>query len=121
MPPSRLLFLFWASQNAAAFAPVQLNSAAYKLTTSLNAIARRDALVGVLSTAAAVLTPSSTSWAAETIGKEDGCKDSQCIGVWDGLLADCPHENLSGSAKLLKTGAGCVCSQDDTPGIFSEP
>lgn len=50
---------------------------------------------------------------AETIGKEGDCNDQYCIGVWDGLLADCPH--------TMTAGAGCTASQDDTPGIFSEP
>mmetsp|Transcript_31539 Transcript_31539/g.47265 ORF Transcript_31539/g.47265 Transcript_31539/m.47265 type:complete len:306 (+) Transcript_31539:48-965(+) len=53
--------------------------------------------------------------AAETVGKDPNCNDASCLGVWDGLLADCPHT----SNKL--TGAGCVSSQDDTPGIFAEP
>ena len=52
--------------------------------------------------------------AAETIGKDPNCNDSACIGVWDGLLADCPHQ-------IFSSGAGCTASQDDTPGIFSEP
>jgi len=53
--------------------------------------------------------------AAETVGKDPNCDDRTCLGVWDGLLADCPHDPLS------RSGAGCTCSQDDTPGIFSEP
>jgi len=52
--------------------------------------------------------------AAETVGKDPDCNDSSCLGVWDGLLADCPHSNM-------RQGAGCTSSQDDTPGIFSEP
>jgi Protein of unknown function (DUF1499) len=52
--------------------------------------------------------------AAETIGKDENCNDSSCLGVWDGLLADCPH----GKRQI---GAGCTSSQDDTPGIFAEP
>lgn len=62
--------------------------------------------------------PSNIANAAETIGKDPKCNDSTCLGVWDGLLADCPHgtNNLFGSG-----GAGCVSSQDDTPGIFAEP
>jgi len=58
--------------------------------------------------------------AAETIGKDEACNDSSCLGVWDGLLADCPHGNKN---KLMNNGnkAGCVSSQDDTPGIFAEP
>jgi len=58
-------------------------------------------------------TPSSPSFAAETVGKDPDCNDSSCLGVWDGLLADCPHTKSS--------SAGCTSSQDDTPGIFSEP
>lgn len=54
--------------------------------------------------------------AVETIGKEEGCYDATCLGVWDGLLADCPHGGLGGMG-----GSGCVSSQDDTPGSFAEP
>lgn len=55
--------------------------------------------------------------AAETVGKDENCNEATCLGVWDGLLADCPHSyprNKFG-------GAGCVSSQDDTPGVFAEP
>eukprot|EP00957_Ditylum_brightwellii_P102306 7799144-Ditylum_brightwellii.AAC.1 len=55
--------------------------------------------------------------AAETVGKDPNCNDGSCLGIWDGLLADCPHDG-----KLsLGGGAGCVSSQDDTPGVFAEP
>lgn len=54
-------------------------------------------------------------YAAETVGKDEDCNDSTCLGVWDGLLADCPH------GKIMAANAGCTSSQDDTPGIFSEP
>lgn len=54
------------------------------------------------------------SFAAETVGKDDDCNESGCLGVWDGLLADCPHGKLTANA-------GCTSSQDDTPGMFSEP
>lgn len=60
---------------------------------------------------------SSIAFAAETVGKDPNCNGGSCIGVWDGLLADCPH----GRGAVFKTGAGCTSSQDDTPGIFSEP
>jgi uncharacterized protein (DUF1499 family) len=50
---------------------------------------------------------------AETVGKDPDCNDRSCLGVWDGLLADCPHGR--------NAGAGCTSSQDDTPGIFAEP
>ncbi|KAG7361082.1 hypothetical protein IV203_036182 [Nitzschia inconspicua] len=52
--------------------------------------------------------------AAETVGKDPNCNDSSCLGVWDGILADCPHTTAI-------FGAGCVSSQDDTPGLFAEP
>ena len=42
---------------------------------------------------------------AETIGKDPDCNDASCLGVWDGLLADCPHGSLAGY------GSGCVSSQ----------
>jgi len=64
----------------------------------------------------------SVASAAETIGKDENCNDSLCVGVWDGLLADCPHNNDGpGNMFMIQGGAGCVCSQDDTPGVFSEP
>jgi uncharacterized protein (DUF1499 family) len=56
----------------------------------------------------------SPALAAETVGKDSDCKDATCLGVWDGLLADCPHNTM-------KSGAGCVSSQDDTPAVFAEP
>lgn len=52
---------------------------------------------------------------AETIGKDLNCNSKNCLGVWDGLLADCPHGDR------IAVGAGCVSSQDDTPGTFAEP
>jgi hypothetical protein len=55
------------------------------------------------------------AFGAETVGKDSDCTDRLCLGVWDGLLADCPH------GLGLNAGAGCTSSQDDTPGIFSEP
>eukprot|EP00566_Odontella_aurita_P017250 CAMPEP_0113526774 /NCGR_PEP_ID=MMETSP0015_2-20120614/929_1 /TAXON_ID=2838 /ORGANISM="Odontella" /LENGTH=271 /DNA_ID=CAMNT_0000425139 /DNA_START=430 /DNA_END=1245 /DNA_ORIENTATION=+ /assembly_acc=CAM_ASM_000160 len=54
--------------------------------------------------------------AAETVGKDPECNDATCLGVWDGLLADCPHSRVA-----INYGAGCVSSQDDTPRIFAEP
>lgn len=71
---------------------------------------RRHAILSILSTTASVI-PLSVS--AETIGKDPNCNNRDCLGVWDGLLADCPHG--------MTLGAGCVSSQDDTPGIFAEP
>ncbi len=62
--------------------------------------------------AAVMLSPSITN-AAETIGKDPDCNDSSCLGIWDGLLADCPHGTIT-----MRQGAGCASSQDDTPGMF---
>jgi len=62
-----------------------------------------------------LLTPTDEVTAAETVGKEPNCNGLNCLGIWDGLLADCPHNNL------FSPGAGCTSSQDDAPGIFSEP
>ena len=71
----------------------------------------------------ASFTTSIAANAAETIGKDESCNDASCLGVWDGLLADCPHDKRSSSSTLFSrgAGAGCVSSQDDTPGIFAEP
>lgn len=62
-----------------------------------------------------ILVPSESA-VAETVGKDDNCNSPQCLGVWGGLLASCPHDKLS-----MTMGAGCAASQDDTPGIFAEP
>ena len=59
--------------------------------------------------------------AAETIGKDPNCNDASCLGVWDGLLADCPHDNLNAISLPFGTTSGCASSQDDTPGVFAEP
>lgn len=63
---------------------------------------------------ASLLVAAGGDAAAETIGKDPQCNDSTCLGVWDGLLADCPHS-------AFQSSAGCVSSQDDTPGVFAEP
>mmetsp|Transcript_4120 Transcript_4120/g.6885 ORF Transcript_4120/g.6885 Transcript_4120/m.6885 type:complete len:291 (-) Transcript_4120:1003-1875(-) len=88
---------------------------------------RRKFLSSVLTLAATTTTPQFTpanthlfpnsmiANAVETVGKDPNCNDASCLGVWDGLLADCPH-----TSNKLK-GAGCVSSQDDTPGVFAEP
>lgn len=74
---------------------------------SLSIASRRD----ILASTSILLLPSAAK--AETIGKEEGCNDSTCLGVWDGILANCE----SGVK-----GAGCVSSQDDvTPRVFAEP
>jgi hypothetical protein len=78
---------------------------------------RREVCLGALTFTLLVgqsITSGQAADAAETIGKEENCNDSSCLGIWDGLLADCPHG-------MLKANAGCSSSQDDTPGIFSEP
>jgi hypothetical protein len=70
---------------------------------------------GMFSIGSGIVGRPSIASAAETVGKDADCDDRSCLGVWDGLLADCPHGGLRGG------GSGCTCSQDDTPGIFSEP
>jgi hypothetical protein len=68
-----------------------------------------------VSNAFAIMSVVDPAFAAETtIGKDPDCNEAGCLGVWDGLLADCPHGGL-------KIGAGCTASQDDTPGVFAEP
>ena len=88
-------------------------------------VTRRDYLRQMVAaiTVATLLHPVPVR-SAETIGKADDCNDSFCLGVWDGLLADCPHtinDFMQGAPMVLRSGAVCVSSQDDTPGIFSEP
>lgn len=82
--------------------------------TSAWTLKRRDAACHMLYGLVAISSISVSSHAAETVGKDSSCNSSFCLGVWDGLLADCPH----GSGAI---GAGCVASQDDTPGNFAEP
>lgn len=90
-----------------------------KATTSRRQLFRRSASVvgGIVLIGSSRIQP---SFASETVGKDADCNDRSCLGVWDGLLADCPH------GSILKGvggggGAGCTSSQDDTPGIFAEP
>lgn len=76
-------------------------------------VSRRNFAAGIFAAATAEgIVPAR---AAETVGKDESCNDANCLGVWDGLLADCPHNNKFGG------GAACVSSQDDTPGVFAEP
>ena len=77
---------------------------------------RREFVSKILASSASVLVGTASVAHAETVGKDENCQDSSCLGVWDGLLADCPHGKLD-----MKSGAGCVSSQDDTPGVFAEP
>lgn len=105
-------------------------------TTGSNLLTRRQGVFALLGCGTAgVLSevPALSSlrppwvYAAETVGKDPNCNDSSCLGVWDGLLADCPHAGTSwwsGAGKPRRGwtgGSGCTSSQDDTPGIFAEP
>ena len=67
-----------------------------------NVMNRRSALINSCASCIPFILPMSVN-AAETIGKDPNCNGPSCLGVWDGLLADCPHGNLGGSA--------CVSSQ----------
>lgn len=81
-------------------------------------------LKGLSSSFVVLLTSTDKAAAAETVGKDPDCDDITCLGVWDGLLADCPHNNVNLGGFIPGIpggGAGCMASQDDTPGIFSEP
>jgi len=86
-------------------------------STTAREFDRRSLLKTAGATIASLSFFSDQAVAAETVGKDPNCSAANCLGVWDGLLADCPHDNLT----LLGGGAGCTSSQDDTPGIFSEP
>jgi hypothetical protein len=88
-------------------------------TSGWSSPSRRRRVLESIVTSLVVVFPTSiaaANAAVETIGKEADCKNAGCLGVWDGLLADCPHGVMSRGA-----GAGCASSQDDMPGIFAEP
>jgi hypothetical protein len=89
---------------------------------------------GVVTSCTIVVSWSSNVKASyvETIGKDSNCNDANCLGIWDGLFANCNHvSSSSGSSSssslsttiqgMIRTSAGCVSSQDDTPGSFAEP
>jgi uncharacterized protein (DUF1499 family) len=73
-------------------------------------VSRRRTVLLWIGAGAAVVTPGAAT-AAETIGKADDCNTPYCLGVWDGLLADCHPDH----------DKNCVSSQDDTPRVFMEP
>jgi hypothetical protein len=85
-------------------------------TSGWSSPSRRRRVLESIVTSLVVFPSIAANAAVETIGKDAGCNDSSCLGVWDGLLADCPHGVMSRG-----TGAGCTSSQDDMPGIFAEP
>jgi hypothetical protein len=86
-------------------------------STSTRGLSRRHFFAASSSLVVGGLLPPTA--AAETVGKDEGCNDATCLGIWDGLLADCPHpaNNFMGGGG----SAACVSSQDDTPGVFAEP
>lgn len=79
-------------------------------------ISRRQHIACLFSLVAGPAILTKPAFASETVGKDEACDDASCLGIWDGLLADCPHGKLA-----MNSGAGCVSSQDDTPGVFAEP
>jgi uncharacterized protein (DUF1499 family) len=69
-----------------------------------------------------LLKPDTCHAVVETIGKDPNCNDASCLGVWDGLLANCDHSTAGPTIQISNPiTAGCVSSQDDTPGTFAEP
>ena len=103
------------------------NALAFQVRPDTGISSRRILLQNVLQAPATAATATATlilqneasptnANAAETIGKDPNCNDASCLGIWDGLFADCPHGKINMSA-----GAGCASSQDDTPGVFAEP
>ncbi len=83
-----------------------------------SSLSRRSLVASLIGTsAAASFLAVPVVKASETVGKDPDCNDSTCLGVWDGLLADCPH----GPGASALGSSACVASQDDTPGIFAEP
>lgn len=102
---------------------IRNNSSSNKSTETKQCVTRKEWLKSIIvattTTTASTIVSSSivpVSNAAETVGKDPLCNTISCLGVWDGLLADCPH-----GAIQMKVGSGCASSQDDTPGIFAEP
>ena len=92
------------------------DSARSALPTTMEGLDRRSFLWKVPSIVlGTALYGNEEAEAVETVGKDPDCNERMCLGVWGGMLADCPH----GGGFLQ--GAGCTSSQDDTPGIFSEP
>jgi uncharacterized protein (DUF1499 family) len=101
--------LLWLAYNVVVAAVLLLSSVCHGL-----AVSRRNAVLLISATTTTATVGSSCSHknavavAAETVGKDDDCTSPYCLGVWDGLLADCQDNN-------------CVSSQDDTPRVFMEP
>lgn len=112
--------------------PVSLSLFSSNATTSSDIVTSRRYVFGYISLRSIAVAAVSSfglfpdfaaAGAEETVGKDPNCNDRSCLGVWDGLLADCPHQegDFSRLGRIGGSGAGCVASQDDTPGIFAEP
>lgn len=84
---------------------VLFGASLWSIASSLALVSRRRRQL--LSIWVATSAAASAS-AAETVGKDADCNALYCLGVWDGILADCNERN-------------CVSSQDDTPSVFAEP
>lgn len=116
-----LPFSFDNHPQACASSAPMLDSSLYS-SSPTNTSTRRQWCAGVLQSSMLVLSTTistnTAAMAAETVGKDENCNTASCLGVWDGLLADCPHNNKN---KFLGRNAACVSSQDDTPGVFAEP
>jgi uncharacterized protein (DUF1499 family) len=104
----------WNELRVPQFRPlVETQQQQQQLTTRRRAFGNVFAILTSSITSAAMIESLKSYAYGETIGKDPACNDALCLGVWDGILADCPHPTT--------TIAGCVSSQDDTPATFAEP
>jgi uncharacterized membrane protein len=115
----KLLLLQLSALHICALVPLTTPSPHHssRLIAKDGSLSRRALVASIIAASAASFLAVPVVKASETVGKDPDCNDSTCLGVWDGLLADCPH----GPGASVMGSATCVASQDDTPGIFAEP
>ena len=114
-----MLLLQLSAMHLCALVPLRTPSLHHSSRTVAkdSTLSRRALVASLISTSVASFLAVPVVKASETVGKDPDCNDSTCLGVWDGLLADCPH----GPGSSAIGSSACVASQDDTPGIFAEP
>lgn len=88
LPWLRPLLTFLVIELSQALANPQFSSHHERRTESLPY--RRDVIASLLTAWVSAALRPRLSQAAETVGKGPQWTDSTCLGVWDGLLADCP-------------------------------